>query len=390
MQWLDGHAGPALCWLRSLSFRAEKAFPKKIEKILIIKMFGLGSMVVMTPMIRSVRNNYPSAKIFFMTFKGHDDLCRCYKMCDEALLVRRDSFWNFCIDSLKNISRIRSEKIDIIIDAEFFSRYTALLTSFCPQCFIIGFFNRNMYRGKFLDKRCYFNQYYHMKQNFMELANYSCSTYRDFSITVPEISEESSLRIVQLIDKIGFANYPVIIMNPNTSDITPAIDRSWPLENFAKLGQYLLKKGYKIVVIGNSQQRKRSEMLSNMCAEGAVSFAGKINLEELIALIREVFCVITNDSAPLHIAISNNVPTLSFFGTDTPILYGSSDSIHVQFYKHLPCSPCLSIFNYKRGECEFDSACIRNINYQEVVSKFQEKEDLFKEEYYKKTKKIKK
>lgn len=381
MQWADAKIGPTLCRLRSLFFRKQKPFPEKVKKILIIKIVGLGSIVLMTPMIRAIRNSYPSAKIYFMTLKGNEGLCKCYAISDEVIIVRHDSFWNFSIDSIKNIIRIRKERIDIIVDAEFFSRYTALFASLCQSSFLIGFFNRNMYRGKFLDKRCYFNPYHHIKQNFMELANAFCKLYSDISITQPVVSPQARDRVKKMIEEGGISGKPIIILSPQTSNITLTIDRSWPLENFAKVGQYLLKKGYAMVITGSSDQIDRAKMLCKMCGEGAMLFAGKTTLEEFIALIEEAFCIITNDSSPLHIAASQGVPTMAFFGTDTPLLYGYSEPIHTTFFKDLPCSPCLSVFNYKKGECEFDSICLRDISYDNVISEFEKKEDLLKEEF---------
>lgn len=388
MQWTDAKIGPALCWLRSLFFRRQKHFPEKVGKILIIKIVGLGSIVLMTPMIKAIRNSYPSARIYFMTLKGNEALCRCYAVCDVVMTLRHDSFWNFTIDSIKNIARIRKERIDVLVDAEFFSRYTTLFASLCQRPFLVGFFSRDMYRGKFIDKRCYFNSYRHIKKNFLELANAFCKPYSDISVTHPVVSQLALDHVKKMIEDDGISGKPIVILSPQTSNITLTIDRSWPLENFAKVGQYLLKKGYAIVITGSPDQIGRARTLRNMCGEGSLLFAGKTNLEEFIALIEESFCIITNDSSPLHIAASQGVPTMAFFGTDTPVLYGYSEPIHTTFFKGMSCSPCLSVFNYKKGECEFDSICLRDISYDNVISEFEEKEDLLRDEYNKRKRKI--
>jgi ADP-heptose:LPS heptosyltransferase len=389
MQKLDGYLGPPLCWARSLFFKRSKLFPDKIKKVLIIKMFGIGSLILMTPMIRSIRRSYPSAKIYFMSFNGHRNVCQAYKMCDEFVMIRRDSLWNFCADTIKSMRLVKREGIDIIIDAEFFSRYTALFTSLCRRSFLTGFFNPNMYRGKFLDRRCYFNQYYHMKRNFMELANSFCPPCADYTITYPDVPSKASESVAKIVRDNGLDGRPIAILNPNSSDITPAIDRSWPIEYFAAVGRHLSKKGYGIAVIGSPEQKQRSDELSAMCGEPAVSLAGAIGLEELIALIGVSFCLITNDSGPAHIAVSLNVPTMVFFGTDTPVLYGAHEDIHKRFFRNLPCSPCLSVFNYKKGRCEFKSECIRGILPEEVMEAFDAKEELFRLEYGKKKHKVK-
>lgn len=381
MREIDGIFGPFLCRLLSLFFRRKRPLPKEVKKVLIVKMFGLGSMILMTPMIRSIRKSHPRVKIYFMSFAEHEAIAKAYGLCDCFMVVRRDSLLNFIMDSLRNVRRVKEDRVDIVIDAEFFAKYTAIFSSLCRFSYLIGFYNRDLYRGRFLDRRCYFNQYYHMKQNFIELANVFCAPYTDTSLSLPEISKDATKRIVGLIKERHPGDQSFVILNPNTSDMTPAIDRNWPLENFAEVGRHLMKKGYGIVVIGGSKQTVRADKLVRMCGGDAISFAGKTDMEELIALIRESFCLITNDSGPLHIAASLNVPTMTFFGTDTPTLYGAEGPSHTAFFKNIPCSPCLSVFNYKKGECEFASRCIREITVQEVIAAFDTKERLVKDEF---------
>ena len=62
--------------------------------------------------------------------------------------------------------------------------------------------------------------------------------------------------------------------------------------------------------------------------------------------------------------------SMSFFGTETPQLYGPRDGRHMVFYKDLPCSPCLSVFNYKQSHCEFASRCLELISFEEVAAAF--------------------
>lgn len=384
MREIDGFFGPPLCWLLSLIFRRKRSLPEKVERILIIKMFGLGSIILMTPMIRSIRKSYPAAKIYFMSFAEHETIAKAYGLCDEFMILRRDNLLNFITDSMRNAWRVKKDRIDIVIDAEFFAKYTSIFCSLCRASYLIGFYNRDLYRGRFLDKRCYFNQYYHMKQNFMELANAFCQPCNDLTIGVPKISGGAAERISKLMDEHGLKGKKIVIFNPNTSDMTPTIDRSWPIENFAQIGHYLIGKEYKLVVIGGSGQARRADDLVKLCGNGAVSFAGKTDMSELIALIRGAFCLITNDSGPLHIAVSLDVPTMTFFGTDTPAVYGADGTIHAAFFKNIPCSPCLSVFNYKKGECEFESRCIRDISVQEVIAEFEKKERLMEENFMKK------
>lgn len=74
-----------------------------------------------------------------------------------------------------------------------------------------------------------------------------------------------------------------------------------------------------------------------------------------------------NDSGPLHLGCAMDVPTVSFFGPETPRLYGPLQGPHRVFFKELPCSPCLNIRNAKLSACE-DNKRLKAISPEEVFS----------------------
>ena len=78
-----------------------------------------------------------------------------------------------------------------------------------------------------------------------------------------------------------------------------------------------------------------------------VNLCGKLSIPQLVGLFSKSDFLITNDSGPLHIAVSVGLPTLSFFGPETPYLYGPQGDQHYVFYSDIFCSPCLNIYNSK-------------------------------------------
>ena len=84
---------------------------------------------------------------------------------------------------------------------------------------------------------------------------------------------------------------------------------------------------------------------------------------------------ITNDSGPLHVAVAYTTPTISFFGPETPIIYGPKfhADLHKVFFLNLYCSPCISVFRDKNFICENKNNCMFQIqpeNVIEIVEKF--------------------
>ena len=72
---------------------------EKVKNILVIKFFGLGSILMMTPAIRGLKTLYPNAKIHLLTFKGNQKFCLNLGCVDYILTLRHKSiFW--CVEEV--------------------------------------------------------------------------------------------------------------------------------------------------------------------------------------------------------------------------------------------------------------------------------------------------
>jgi ADP-heptose:LPS heptosyltransferase len=390
LQLTDHCLGIVLCGFASLFKRKKNRLPQNVKDILIIKMFGLGSIILMTPMVKLLRQCYPSARIHFLTFAQNKEIVEIYQVADEVYTVRKDSFFHLLIDGLWVLIKIRNKRMDVIFDAEFFSRITACFSFLTGAKYNVGFYNYGIYRGDLLDQHCYFSPYWHITENFLELARTVCYAEEKFAVSDPTYlpaQEEASLYKLKNLG-VNF-EHKIIVFNPNISELCPWIDRRWPRERFILFGKILLSKGYDLIVIGAPNERDIADTLAQGVGQPVLSLAGQISLLDLVILLKRSFLLVTNDSGPLHIAASVNTPTFSFFGTDTPVIYGYNSPLHTIFYKNLACSPCLSVFNFKRGKCDQEVKCIRNITLEEVITQFEKKEDFLNEVFKKKWKSAK-
>jgi ADP-heptose:LPS heptosyltransferase len=389
MQTIDRYAGQLVCFLLSFLYRKNAAPPKGVKKILVIKMFGMGSIVLMTPMLRALKKQNPGYALSFVTLAENSRIPSLYGIADAVYPVRRGSFGVFFWDTCKTILLLRIKGVDISVDAEFFSRYTAVFCFLVGARYRIGFYSRDIYRGNLIDYRAYFNPYRHMIENFNELTASFLTGAPETASSYPSIDPRVRERVCdELRSRLDDSSRPLVLINPNVSDTSSAIDRSWPANHFIKLADFLLKKGYGVAITGSHSQKEKAETIARQCGNGAISVAGMVDVEGLLALMQQSFLLITNDSGPLHLAVSMDLPTFSFFGTESPIMYGHRSPIHHLFFKSLACSPCLSVFNFKRGKCEFGSKCLRLISTEEVIARFNEVEPVLTQQYVARTKQI--
>jgi lipopolysaccharide heptosyltransferase II len=91
--------------------------------------------------------------------------------------------------------------------------------------------------------------------------------------------------------------------------------RRWPIHNFLELADRFHSQGMDVVIIGDNQEKDMLDGRKDKLPEGTLNLIGETNLEQLISLIRKAKIVVANDSGPMHLANSLNVPVVGIFGS---------------------------------------------------------------------------
>ncbi|MBC8087134.1 MAG: glycosyltransferase family 9 protein [Phycisphaerae bacterium] len=103
---------------------------------------------------------------------------------------------------------------------------------------------------------------------------------------------------------------------------------------------------HRIVVTGADGDRELAAAIAARVSEAGgppvVDAAGKLSLLASAELISRAAAIVTNDSAPLHLASAMRTPTIALFGPTVPTLgFGPLAPKHVVIgVEHLLCRPC--------------------------------------------------
>lgn len=116
--------------------------------------------------------------------------------------------------------------------------------------------------------------------------------------------------------------------------------KKYPTHYYEKLASLLNEQSYSIITVGGSMDIEICEMVAK--AGKGISFAGKLAPRESAAMIAKSVLLITNDSAPLHLAQGVDTPTIAIFGATVPSFgfapIRSMDRI-IEI-NNLDCRPC--------------------------------------------------
>jgi heptosyltransferase-2 len=114
--------------------------------------------------------------------------------------------------------------------------------------------------------------------------------------------------------------------------------KRWP--HFAELSLALARRG-RVVVIGGDADRALAEEIHAATAGQAIDATGRLSLLASAELIRRSAVLVTNDSAPLHLASAMNTPTVAVFGPTVPEFgFGPLAERAGVAGLTLPCRPC--------------------------------------------------
>lgn len=373
MKKIDRYVGIPICLVLDAVSRVRSLFPvRRVDaprKILVMKFFGMGSVLLSSPMLIALRGHYPSAKVSFLTFASNRDIVERLGIVEAIYCLRTDSFAAFASDLVRALVAIRRERFDVTIDMEFFSKFSTIVTFLSGSPIRIGYYLRQLWRGDLLTHQVYYNHYKHITEVFGALVaplNVSLGQYRLAPPTTTPDELGSSSRLLS-----GAGVGPgdgLICFNVNASDMS--LERRWPMAEFVKLASTLLDElDVKLAFIGAPSDAAYVGELTRRLArqDRVVNLAGRTSLGELLCILRRSVMLISNDSGPLHLAASLEVPTVSFFGPESPALYAPKGGDALIFYSGLYCSPCLNVFNVKTAPCNGENICMQGIHAEDVI-----------------------
>ena len=279
-------------------------------KILVVKPSSLGDVVHGLRVMKQIHHFFHEAVIDWVI---KEELAEILSACGFVHKVfhykRRAGLKQY----LKLIKEIRREKYDYIIDLQ------GLLRSG-----IITFLAKGGSKLGVADGREFSTIFYSSigeKSRKKEIHAIDKLTpflktlgVNNFDPALPLRFDNSHLR--EETKKL-FGGKPFFILFPESR----RPEKMWPY--FEELfGELQKESGCEIVIAGNKEGRD---------FKGSIDARGKLSLTELPFVISKSKAVVTNDSAPLHIASAMSVPTVALFGPTSKNKYGPYPKSHSNF-----------------------------------------------------------
>jgi len=352
------------------------------KNILIINPFGIGDVLFSTPLVKAVRKRYPGAFIGYLSNRRTEELLVTNPNIDEVFVYEKDEFRRLRSSSkLKYgrefadlLSKIRKKGFDLLIDLSLGHQYSVLAS-------LMGIRNRIGFnykgRGGFLTQKIDIDGY-----EGKHIVEYYLSLLRFIDTPAPggmnlEFFTEASDRLwandLLKDHSIGADDIIVgIVPGGGTTWGEKATYKHWPEEKFAGLIDRLSEElRVKVIMLGSPKETDKCNRIASLCKSVPINACGKTNLGRLAATLSSCDIAVANDGGPLHIAVSQGIPTVSVFGPVDEVVYGPypESRTNTIIKNEIDCRPCYRKF--KIPDCN-KRICLKDIEVAHVFTAIKE------------------
>lgn len=117
--------------------------------------------------------------------------------------------------------------------------------------------------------------------------------------------------------------------------------KKWTEQGFADLANKLYAAGFKVDFLGGPQEKELCTRIAEMAGVGEV-LAGQLDIAASLQKVRDYDLVVSNDSAPTHMAVYQNTAVLTIFGPTTSMMGFRpwSNNSEVVELVEMSCRPC--------------------------------------------------
>ncbi|MCX7833900.1 MAG: glycosyltransferase family 9 protein [Ignavibacteria bacterium] len=305
-------------------------------RYLIIQTAYIGDVVLTLPVAQVLKNKL-DAEVDFLCIPKTSIIVKSSKYVDNTIVYDKHGKDKGYSSFKMLANRIKFRRYDAIISPHRSLRST-LLSYFSKSELTISFDNSTM---SFLyDRRIPYKKNVHeIQRNLMLLEPLGI---KETEIVKPElnISEEDKKIVELLLKRFNIAeNDNFITVAPGTIWYT----KQFPPHKLIKVLDLLAKQDIKVIFVGGKGDIEISKYILDKTENKNINIAaGKLNILQSAELIRRSKLILTNDSAPLHLANAVGTKVIAVFGATVPEFgfypYGKNDVIFET--KGLKCRPC--------------------------------------------------
>ncbi len=326
---------------------------------MVIQTAFLGDVILSLYFAQTLKNLLPNSKITFITNPAAKSLCDAVKCIDKVEYYDKRKSQRGLKGIKELADSINNNKTHLLFSLHRSLR-SSLLSKYINSEFKIGFSNSVLNKVYNCTADYYFNLH-EIERNHQLIKLISSEADISNNITT-KINHEAVKYVDDLFAKEKIESSNLILIAPGTVWKT----KQWLPDRYKELLMKLQSHNYRTIIIGAKNEKELCQYISK--DNSAINLAGESNLEQTLLIMRKSKAIITNDSAPIHLAGIAKLPTIAIFGPTSPIFgfypRGAKDRIIQN--QDLKCRPCLI---HGSNTCPIGTTeCMTSISADEVFN----------------------
>ena len=325
--------------------------------ILVTFLMQLGDLILITPFLTALRRATPDAKITLLMDARWLDVMTGNPDVDEILTIDRKGKDNRLMALWRCSRKLKNRGFDLTINLNPSER-CSFLAAFSGARYITGptprlfrlWFNRVLE----LDRKRHAADMY---LDILTQMGVSSLSHDGLKIGIlPEHEKEAEAffngKITESDKLVGF--------NIGSASAT----KCWLPERFAQVADQLASEGCKIVFFGSKTELDMVRSTTSLMKENAIIATGQFSVGGLTAALKRLTLLITNDSGPMHIAVSQKTPLVALYGPSKPELYGPYVFSGATVVQADPL--CMGCKDRMKHKCN-DMRCMNDLTTRQVL-----------------------
>lgn len=172
------------------------------------------------------------------------------------------------------------------------------------------------------------------------------------------VPEDARRRLLRRLAELGInGSIPWLVMHPGST----AASRRYPPEKFAVAADRLAELDFRVIFTGDRSEHELVESIRQRMNSASYSLCGQLELAELAALVEAAPVVISNNTAPVHVAAAVGTPVVDLYALTNP-QHTPWRVPHRVLFRDVPCKYC-----YKSVCPQGHHDCLRLVEPEQVV-----------------------
>lgn len=337
-----------------------------IKKILIIRLSALGDTIHTLPLAFSLRKKFPSSQIDWVVedkaekFVVNNPLLNNVYVIKKKQISVKERIKNF----IQIIKKIRKENYDVVIDVQQLLKSGIILglskgkrkITLSEGREFSGFFANEIIKSS----HRHFDPDYHVVKRNLEPGKYLGCDDKEIKFIIPDLEEEVSEEIKQIISNIDKTKKTIVIAPATTWK-----NKHWTVSGWCDVINEFKDECNIILTASQNEKSLIGEIISNIKGDNLIDLSGKTSLSDLVYIFKNVDLVISPDSGSAHIAwTAGGCKVVTLFFATSALRTAPFGDKYFSVSSKSPCSPCM------KKHCRLktsENKCIQDLNSQNVI-----------------------